>query len=60
MGVFIFNWRGLFATVIVGVPAIYVMDRLEDAGWSVGVLLCFLAIAMTLSLSLFAYRIVNQ
>jgi len=49
---FIFNWRGLFATVIVGIPAFYVMNRLEDAGWSAGPLLCFLAIAMTLPLSL--------
>ncbi len=57
MGVFIFNWRGLVATVLVGVPAFYVMSRLEDAGWSLGSLLCFLSIAMTLPLSLFAYTI---
>jgi hypothetical protein len=57
MGVFLFNWRGLFATVLVAVPAFYVMGRLEDAGWSVGALLCFLAIATTLPLSLYAYTI---
>ena len=57
MGVFIFNWRGLFATIGVGVPTFYIMGRFEDAGWSVGSLLCFLAIAMTLPLSLFAYTI---
>lgn len=56
-GILIFNWRGLLATVAVGVPVFMMMNRLENGGWSVGPLLVFVAIGMTLPLSLLAYTI---
>jgi hypothetical protein len=55
--VIIFNWRGLVATVIVAVPAFLMLNRLEAAGWSVSASLCFLAIAIPLPLSLYAYTV---
>jgi len=54
---FVFNWRGLFATIFVVLPTVYVVDRLEAVGWPAGALLCLLAIATTLPLSLFAYTV---
>ncbi len=55
MATFIFNWQGLVATIVVGIPAFWTLNRLEAAGWTIGPALCFLSIAMTLPLSLFAY-----
>ena len=58
MGILIFDWRGLLATIVVGIPVFITMSRLEeDAGWPVGAVLCFFAIGMTLPLSLFGYTV---
>lgn len=55
MGMFIFNWRGLAATVVVSVPIFIAMGQLEAAGWKAGPLFCFVAIGITLPLSMFGY-----
>ena len=58
MGTLVFNWRGLFATICVGIPVFFVGDRLEnDAGWSAKSVLVFYAVGMTLPLALLAYVI---
>lgn len=57
MGTLIFNWRGLFATIVIGFPAFWALNQLENAGWTAAPSLCFIAIAMTLPLSMFAYTI---
>ena len=57
MGIFIFDWRGLVATIVVATPVFFAMSALEEAGWPVEAVLCFAAIATTLPLSMFGYTV---
>lgn len=57
MGILIFDWRGLLATVVVVTPAFFALNALEEAGWSAGTVMCFFAIVTTLPLSMFGYTV---
>jgi hypothetical protein len=55
MGTLVFNWRGLFATILVGIPVFSALNWLENVrGWPVTSALAFTAVGMTLPLALLA------